>query len=59
MKLLVQEVKKFKKKLKEAKNVKICVVHRSTMASIVPRWKLLAGQDNNRSKYGKYLFIVL
>jgi hypothetical protein len=37
MKLLAQEGKKFKKKLKGAKNVKKCVVHRSTIASIVPR----------------------
>jgi hypothetical protein len=33
--------------------------HRVTVASTVPRWKLLARQDINRRKYEENLFIVL
>ncbi|KAK2451246.1 hypothetical protein QL285_010316 [Trifolium repens] len=47
------------KKTKKAKKVKKCAFHRSTMASIVPRWELLAGQENRRNKSEEYLFIVL
>ncbi|KAK2369212.1 hypothetical protein QL285_082360 [Trifolium repens] len=46
------------KKTRKSQKMKKSVVHRATMASIVPRWRLLARQDNNRRKSGKYLFIV-
>ncbi|KAK2417122.1 hypothetical protein QL285_039459 [Trifolium repens] len=54
-----QDKAKNTKRQEKAKNVKICAVHRIMMASIVLRWKLLAGQDINRRKSEEYLFIVL
>jgi hypothetical protein len=50
MKLLAQEVRKFKKKLKRAKNEQNCAVHRSTMVSIVLGLERLVGQGNDRRK---------
>ncbi|KAK2356791.1 hypothetical protein QL285_094116 [Trifolium repens] len=56
------------KKTRKTKNMKICVVHRATTASIVPRWKtasivprwnLLVCQEINRRKSKENLFIVL
>ncbi|KAK2356786.1 hypothetical protein QL285_094111 [Trifolium repens] len=47
------------KKTRKSQKMKKSVVHRATMASIVPRWRLLARQDNNRRKSEEYLFIVL
>jgi hypothetical protein len=38
MKLLAQEVRKFKKKLKRAKNEQNCAVHRSTMVFVGTKW---------------------
>jgi hypothetical protein len=54
-----QDKAKNTKRQEKAKNVKICVVHRSTMASIVPRWELLVGQEINRRKSEENLFILL
>jgi hypothetical protein len=47
MKLLAQEVKKFKKKLKEVKNGQNRRIHRSTTTPIVARWDMLVAKTRN------------